>query len=227
MHRQSCHDVGDYPVAQASSLRKLRLEAAVTSDMRSNPFATRFVRPGAMPFLFPAGLDTTALVERFAANQWRGAIIGPHGSGKSTLLESLCRELERSGETVLRITLHNQQRRLDWPTNVAAGQIFAVDGYEQLSPWARWQLARRGRRCRCGLLITSHGRTRLPDLYRTTVDSELLERIVARLLMDVDDLISADDVRRAFSCHGQNAREALFALYDLYEVRARVGLERL
>jgi DNA replication protein DnaC len=198
-----------------------------TGDVRSNPFATRFVRPGAIPFLFPAGLDTAALVERFAANQWRGAIIGPHGSGKSTLLEWLCRELERAGHAVVRITLHDNQRRLPRPADVAAGQILVIDGYEQLSPWARWQLARRCRRCRCGLLITSHRPTRLPELYRTTVDSELLARIVARLLVDADDLISADDVRRAFSRHGQNAREALFALYDLYEARARVGLERL
>lgn len=198
-----------------------------TNDVRSNPFATRYVRPSAMPFLFPAGLDTAALVERFRTNQWRGAIIGPHGSGKSTLLESLCRELDHQGHDVLRTTLHNHQRRFLLPAEVAVRQILAVDGYEQLSGWARWRLARRCRRFHCGLLVTSHRRTRLPELYRTIVDAELLQCIVAQLLVDANDLISADDVRRAFSCHGQNAREALFALYDLYEVRARVGLERL
>ncbi len=220
MHKQFCRDFVDDPVAEASSLRKLRLEAAATNNLRSNPFATRFVRPGAIPFLFPAGLDSAALVERFAANQWRGAIIGPHGSGKSTLLESLCRELEWAGHTVLRITLHNRQRRFVRPADVAAGQVFAIDGYEQLSPWARWQLARRCRSYRCGLLITSHRPTRLPELYRTTVDLALLARIVAQLRIDSDDLISTADVRRVFTSHGPNAREALFALYDLYEARA-------
>jgi hypothetical protein len=67
----------------------------------------------------------------------------------------------------------------------------------------------------------------LPELYRTTVDLALLERIVAQLRIDSDDLISTADVRRVFTSHGANAREALFALYDLYEARARDGLARL
>lgn len=42
----------------------------------SNPFSTRFVRPGALPFLFPPGLDAPGLVQALAsrdpgaARQW-------------------------------------------------------------------------------------------------------------------------------------------------------------
>jgi energy-coupling factor transporter ATP-binding protein EcfA2 len=214
-------------VVASSSISELRLNATAAGQVCSNPFATRFVRPGAMPFLFPAGLDSAALVQRLAASQWRGAIVGPHGSGKSTLLESLCRELEQAGRSVVRITLRNGQHRLQGPVEAAAEQILAIDGYEQLSGWTRWHLARRCRRCHCGLVVTSHRSTRLPELYRTTVDLALVERIVDCLLPNAVELISSDDVLRAFCSHGENVRESLFALYDLYEARTRVGLARL
>jgi hypothetical protein len=200
-------------------------------EVRSNPFLTRFVRPGTVPFFFPPGLDAAALVARLREFGWRGAIIGPHGSGKSTLLESLGRELERAGRTVIRFTLHDGQRRLSAPRVDArlwtSDTIIAIDGYEQLSRWSRWRLARRCHRSRCGLLATSHRPTSLPELFRTEVDCDLLERIVARLLEGKERLISCDDVRQVFSRYRDNAREALFALYDLHETRAREGLARL
>jgi hypothetical protein len=185
----------------------------------SNPFATRFVRPGAMPFLFPPAIDAAGLVARLRELDWRGAIVGPHGSGKSTLLETLRPELLRAGRRVVHFALHDGQRSL--PPAPSGSQpwdcetIAIVDGYEQLGAWNRRRLERRCRRAGCGLLVTSHRPTRLPELYRTAVNCELLERIVERLVTDAGPLISADDVRRAFSVHGQNAREALFALYDL------------
>jgi GTPase SAR1 family protein len=200
-------------------------------EVRSNPFATRFVRPGAVPFLFPPGLDAAALVTRLCYFGWRGAIIGPHGSGKSTLLESLCRELERAGRVVIRFTLHDGQRGLSAPRVDArrwtSDTIVAIDGYEQLSRWNRWRLARRCRRSRCGLLVTSHRPTSLPELLRTEVGCDLLERIVAGLLEGKDRLICCDDVRQAFSRYRDNVREALFALYDLQETRAQEELARL
>jgi hypothetical protein len=250
----------------------------------SNPFATRFVRPGAIPFLFPPAIDAERLVARLAELNWRGAIVGPHGSGKSTLLESLRPELSRAGRRVVHFALHDGERSLpptpresrSWNKNT----VVIVDGYEQLSVWNRWRLERRQRRIGCGLLVTSHGPTRLPELYRSAVDCELLERIVERVVelqtcfntlgampmragrplgppagrrgherqrgmatqgsghgtrqfsieaplgCDARRLILADDVRRAFSLHGQNAREALFALYDLQECRLREARAR-
>lgn len=63
-----------------------------------NPFATRYVRPGAIPFLFDdATVNADVLVQRLQAHAWRGEIIGPHGSGKSTLLATLLPLLAQAG----------------------------------------------------------------------------------------------------------------------------------
>ncbi len=63
---------------------------------QSNPFSTRFVRPGALAYRFPPGESAATLVERLAASGWRGQIVGPHGSGKSTLVAALGETLPRS-----------------------------------------------------------------------------------------------------------------------------------
>jgi energy-coupling factor transporter ATP-binding protein EcfA2 len=197
----------------------------------SNPFSTRFIRPGAMPFLFPPAMDVERLVVRMREFNWRGAIVGPHGSGKSTLVESLRAELLRAGRRIIRAALHDGQRAL--PGDLLASRpwdsdtILILDGYEQLSVWNRHRLERDVGRAGCGLLVTSHRPTQLPELYRTAVDCELLERIVKRLVADGQSRISDDDIRHVFSLHGQNAREALFALYDLQESRSREPSARL
>jgi hypothetical protein len=77
-----------------------------------NPFSTRYVRPGALAYEFAAGESATILVDRLAAHDWRGAIIGPHGSGKSTLLAALRLELTTRGVELLWFELHDGQRRL-------------------------------------------------------------------------------------------------------------------
>lgn len=50
-----------------------------------NPFSTTFIRPGAIPFLFPNDQTIQDVVRQLAATDWWGQIIGPHGTGKSTL----------------------------------------------------------------------------------------------------------------------------------------------
>src|SRR5581483_12050635 len=56
---------------------------------RVNPFSTRFIQPGAIPFHFPTPDGLAAIVRRLEGAGGRGQIIGPHGSGKSTLLAAL------------------------------------------------------------------------------------------------------------------------------------------
>jgi Mrp family chromosome partitioning ATPase len=57
---------------------------------RSNPFATRHTRPGAVPPLDPAGAPLDIGVVLVALERHRRvAIVGPHGTGKSTLLAAL------------------------------------------------------------------------------------------------------------------------------------------
>src|SRR5262245_62831976 len=103
---------------------------------RSNPFSTRFVRPGAIPYQFVDGADVAALATRLEGQGWWGQIVGPHGSGKSTLLATLLPELRRRRRVVV-VELHADRRRfleLAWSREPT---LLVVDGHEQLGWWAR------------------------------------------------------------------------------------------
>lgn len=196
----------------------------VVARETSNPFSTRFTRPGAMPFLFPPGIDADELVARLAESGWWGQIVGPHGSGKSTLLSSLRPAIEAGG------------RRCEWFALGASGRtprptwhraavgwdrqtLVVVDGFEQLGCFARWQVRRLCRLRGCGLLVTSHRDAGLPPLFVTVPTPELAAAIVARLLDGNTAGIARRDIDSAFAARQGNVREMLFDLYDDYERR--------
>lgn len=195
-----------------------------------NPFVTRRVRPGAIPFIFPPGDSLEALLQRLGDPCGWGQIIGPHGSGKSTLLHTLLAELRQQGVRVEFFTLNQSQRRLPmtfaetrrWDHNT---QVL-VDGYEQLSWWNRWRLQRFCRRRHAGLLVTAHRDMGLPTLYQTAVSLRTAQAVVDHLLHEFSSRITPapitpDDVAQSCDQHQGNLREALFALYDLYQQRRR------
>lgn len=186
-----------------------------------NPFATRYTRPGAVPFFFPPGADAKQLVARLRSNDWWGEIVGPHGSGKSTLLCALIPEMNHAGRRTRLIALHDGQRRLgvDLGREIAreSNAVVIVDGYEQLSLASRIRLKRFCRRRRCGLVVTSHRPTGLPLLFRTTTSPKLAEEIVRYLLGGHAALLDAATLDRCFARHGGDLRETLFELYDWYE----------
>jgi len=190
-----------------------------------NPFSTRYVRPGAAPYLFPAGLSAEKLVDRLRRSGWRGQIIGPHGSGKSALLAALVPAIEAAGRQVCLIELHDGQRRLPAgfppPDNAPQPTVVIVDGYEQLSRWSRFRLRRTCDRLGLGLLATAHRPIRLPDLFRTQPEPALAQRIVGQLLEQDRSLVTPEDVAERFSAHEGDLREMLFDLYDVYERRRR------
>jgi len=101
-----------------------------------NPFSTRFVRPGAIGYLFHDDQSAADLVQRLRASGWQGQIVGPHGSGKSTLLAALTELLEQAGRRAWRISLHDGQRALPADAMAeacrAGTNLLIVDGYEQL-----------------------------------------------------------------------------------------------
>ncbi|HZY90588.1 MAG TPA: hypothetical protein VFE78_37545 [Gemmataceae bacterium] len=195
----------------------------------SNPFSTRFVRPGAVPFLFPPDQDAPGLVRALMSLGWRGAILGPHGSGKSTLVAALLPVLREAGKEPLAVTLHDGQRTLPaeaWRELLRpAARVAVIDGYEQLSRWQRWRLRRLCRRRGHGLLATAHTPVGLPILLRLSVTPETAVRVIERLLTTVPEATalrpSASELAARLQRQGENFREVLFELYDEYE-RQRV-----
>lgn len=199
----------------------------------SNPFATRFTRPGAVEFLFSGQDSLSTLVERLRQQAWWGEVVGPHGSGKSTLLAALIPELAAVGRNVVagRIphaasanassdprdhldpaVLFKQARTWTPETQLV------LDSYEQLSWWSRRRLESLLRRRGAGLVATTHRSLGLPLLWQTQPSLPLAQKIVARLTAD-DAAITPDDVARAYQQCGGNLREMLFTLYDTYRER--------
>ncbi len=189
---------------------------------RGNPFSTRWIRPGAIPFFFPPGESVDALIERLKQNRWRGAIVGRHGSGKSSLVAALLPRLKECGMRPSLATLHDGQRSLPkgflGRAEPDSKALLIIDGFEQLGVWARMRLYFFRWRTRCGLLVTSHAPTALPEVCRTDIDIALARRIVAHL-DPLDAGTIATDLAARLEAHEENMRDVLFELYDRYEQR--------
>jgi hypothetical protein len=192
----------------------------------SNPFATRFTRPGAIEFLFPGGQSAESLVERLRAESWWGQIIGPHGSGKSTLLATLAPALEQAGRMVVSLaaTAGRPLPQIDLAALTPRVQL-VIDGCEQYGWLTRCKIQAVARDRGAGLLVTTHADLGLPTLLETQPSVELAELVVRRLLPPGDATVADDDVRQAFARHKGNLRETLFALFDLYQARTRTRAE--
>jgi hypothetical protein len=190
-----------------------------------NPFSTRHTRPGAIAFRFDGGESVAALVDQLREWQWWGQIVGPHGSGKSTLLAALLPALKAAGRQVELVTLHQGDRRLpfdraSWRRRSSATQL-VIDGYEQLTWFARRSLTRHCRRYSCGLLVTSHDDVGLQTLFTTRPSLELARKIVRGLVGTDDALFTDADIESAWHARNGNLREMLFDLYDAFEDRRR------
>jgi hypothetical protein len=193
----------------------------MSDEISNNPFCTKCVRPGAIPFLFPTDQDADALVRRLQQNGWWGEIVGRHGSGKSALLATLIPRIELAGRRAAIIELHDGQRRLrldlECDRRLRPPMVLVVDGYEQLSRWRRWLLKRDCRRRGLGLLVTAHASVGLPKLYRTAATPEMTERIVRQLMAGRSCSFTTSEIAACFARHNENVRETLFDLYDVYE----------
>src|SRR5262245_45441453 len=193
-------------------------------SVASNPFSTRFIRPGAIPFLFSNGQSTVTVVQRLRESRWWGQIVGPHGSGKSTLLETLKPELDAAGRKIEAITLHQGEQRLPPLTkrSVTATTQLKSDGYEQLSWWSRCRVKLLCRWCGAGLLVTAHTDAGLPMIYRAEPSQQLAREVIAQLMGDEKSLITAGDIAAAYEATSGNVRETLFRLYDLYQAKESI-----
>ncbi|MDZ4783505.1 MAG: hypothetical protein SGJ19_24935 [Planctomycetia bacterium] len=194
-------------------------------DNDENPFSTRFVRPGAIEYLFPADCDLEQLVDRFQQHDARGEIVGPHGSGKSTLLCALLARLADDSWNVYRCDLRDGQRALPsgWLRTHSREPraLLAIDGYEQLSRWQRFRVLASCRRHGCGLLVTAHAPVGLPLLWTTEVDALRASAVFQKLVPGA--FVAEADLHECLRRDPTNLRATLFALYDLYEQRRRAS----
>ncbi len=208
----------------------------------SNPFSTRFVQPGAIPYFWGQGDTVEGIVAKLRIQGWWGEITGPHGSGKSTLLAALLKALTDAGQRPFLIELHDGQRTLgvelstelqDPPLTPPGPRVpgaprggkqptmIVVDGYEQLSWWSKFRLKRFCRSRKLGLLVTSHQSQGLGTIYHTQPTSDLARQLVEHLLPDKLDWIKPDELQSLYAAQHGNLRELLFALYDRYEARRK------
>ena len=195
----------------------------------SNPFVTRFTRPGRIEPLDSMGspVDLGELVDRLRRLGGTAAIVGPHGSGKSTLLTHLAAAIECRGERVPRVRLRSWRHApLVWNAirDCPAAGTVCIDSWECLGVTARSVLRLAARVSGCGLLVTSHRASGMPELVRCGTSERLLRAIV-RSLPGPDrwygKLIHESDIEAAFALHGGNLRESLYELYDRFEAGAR------
>lgn len=211
-------------------------------QIESNPFATKFVSPGAIAWQANRGPEIVSLRDRFLDRlNRRGALVGPHGSGKSTLLEHLVPYLGRlrfrrdaSGQVttqsdsgnVVWLGLRRHGGAMDLHRDQwQAGGLVVLDGFEQLHGMSRLRVVLETRLKRIGLLVTSHHSTLLPTLMATNVTLPLVGALVAARLAEANDLppllakMLLDERllgQLLLETEG-NVREVFMRLYDRYE----------
>lgn len=197
---------------------------------QENPFCSRRIRPGAIPFYFPEGVSLETLLETLEKNAWCGQIIGPHGSGKSTLLAALLPEIAQRGRRIIHLELQDGVRQLpisdaDFQEMDANTQL-AIDGYEQLSYWTRRRIKNRTQKQGFGVIILGHEPLEYPDLYQTSRELSVAQLIVHKLTADTIVRIPESVVEEHFRLYNGNLREMLFSLYDVFEEAYRTLTDR-
>lgn len=193
--------------------------ACVASPHPPNPFSTRFVRPGAIPYRFSGSLQhevsdrygAESMPERLVrqlARRGVGLIVGPHGSGKSTLLQTLRPVLQQRYPAVgwVRLTAAvslppwSRLRRCLTDADVIGkkrrglrpGGLLVVDGLEQLHAAGRFRLRASLRGAGCDLLATSHRPLAgYATLFRTRITAAIVRELTESLVATASPAVQA------------------------------------
>ncbi len=206
----------------------------VSVKATANPFETRWTKPGQMAFLPNGFTSISALAAQIFKENPRCEILGGHGVGKSSLLRALqshldqqsisnhlayaCGEFSCDGPLLKFPAVKRLLRESD---------LLFIDGFEQLSWWTRRRIIRYAEKHAHALVVTCHQTQHLPCLVHLAATETLVLKLVYSLqqAQQVDEIVSASDVRELYQRFGNNVRELLFACYDLYEQRIATGLK--
>ncbi|MCG8649721.1 MAG: ATP-binding protein, partial [Pirellulales bacterium] len=238
--------LGDELASDISQVRSTSFHGVTQPTLTqpiSNPFSTRWVKPGTLSYCFEPGRtlqDGDRFVDQFI-DQLRscrgGLIVGPHGSGKSTLLQSLSPHLQEAFADLRVIRTHAvsqtgwaaglaHQRRTfhlvgDQQSQLACGGLLVIDGLEQLTDWNRRRVLRTARRRGHCVLGTSHRHLHsFTMLYRTRITPELIKHLTALLLANSPPPIAArigDELQRQDLNGLSDLRQLWFEFYDVVE----------
>ncbi|MBA3700185.1 MAG: hypothetical protein H0W78_15150 [Planctomycetes bacterium] len=184
---------------------------------RENPF--RMQRIEALRYRLDAA-GWQQLLTRFAANRWRGVLVGPHGSGKTTLREEIEARLRANGWQVRALVIGDGDvlrwsMLMDLITGAGERTLLSIDGLDRLGTVLWWRLRRAAREVG-GILATSHVPGRLPTLHHHQTSASLLSELVHGLMADHGDDHAWIDQRcdELFARHHGDVRACLRSLYD-------------
>jgi len=203
----------------------------MAGEPQPNPFSTRFTRPGDVAWQ-PLPETPAALLDRLDRLGGRAAICGPHGSGKSTLLSHLAVAAADRGWQPRLLLLRSAADVIRGVATAAAtspGGFIGIDGGELAGGLSRTMI-RLAARQDSRMVVTMHRRPRSggwPVLLEIAPNAEVFRRVVRSLLAGTDlpagvaARFGPDLLAEVFDRHRGNFREALFELYDRFELAAR------
>ncbi|TWT91313.1 ATP-binding protein [Stieleria varia] len=210
----------------------------------TNPFATSRTSPGVVPYRFAPGrrggnpqaanmhLETLLAALKECR---RGLIVGPHGTGKTTLVHSLLPKLQRAYPMVsfnhlssdpsdgwfkrFIARLKHYRKIRGEMLRLPGDGLLVVDGWEQLSRYSRYRLARSAFLRNINLLATAHRRiTGWTVVAETSTSPEMIQSLAGDLLAETPHEIKklvADQIKSRRVSERTNVRELWFDMYDV------------
>ena len=202
----------------------------MSTVVSQNPFSTRFIRPGVIPW-HSTTTSPSALLKSLKDSNNRVVISGPHGSGKSTLLCHFCSVAREQGYEVYYL------RCRSWIDVMRAIRLFfdvrprhdfvCIDSLEMLKFFG-WFFCLVADFRRVRVVVTVHKRPwwcMWPVLVNTETSFRTFHELVRGLMVKCSPMetinFSKVMLQDIFKRNAGNLRESFFELYDHYEVHSR------